>query len=560
MADVDVAADASAGDYFNDDFEAHDETHDASPHHDGFGAYAPGEVDPEHDAAGGVDAGPDASDAAPDATGDFDANNLSGVKHDDAAVCPEDDENERSHELAHSEVCAPSSATAASTVAPPPSTKAKKPVYDRYAHRRHHSMHPVSNRYLAMKWDEQDKHTQHSRLAHVSHSINNSAPPVYLHLRQHLKRHQQEEELRQTILRQNRMMDERIRHLVKNFNSLGARREVVDRRLKLVSLGMEEQRRLRENRIRRENDVILGRLEATQPYYGTRSWHDSELTRLEFLKNHAAFPQHCKLLVLGCFFILNVKSTDADLQKKLKTSWAGTRTQGAKKDGAAKQQSRSSEPRPAEAAAEIKVTEEPQQRAEATEETTAVDHSAFEHHEDEGHASDAIDHEPFEKRVSVAQTNSKRVSVAQQNSKRASVAQQNSTMELIGVESEPAPTDANVELTGAEMEAVRQSEAESERILQAAPEAVPEVDIHDATMESAEPAMEPEFVEASEQPVPVEDAHSAEVEIEISDSPLPPIPPEDAVSIKREDSPIATPPVLGKDDHSGFFDQEIADS
>lgn len=62
-----------------------------------------------------------------------------------------------------------------------------------YDYRHYPTLHPVCNKILAMKWDENTRHRHLKKLAAAKPNVDNCAPKIYTHLQLSLKKVQMNE-------------------------------------------------------------------------------------------------------------------------------------------------------------------------------------------------------------------------------------------------------------------------------------------------------------------------------------------------------------------------------
>ncbi|KAI8926765.1 KIAA1430-like protein-domain-containing protein [Entophlyctis helioformis] len=165
-----------------------------------------------------------------------------------------------------------------------PATKTRIP--DPFPYRHYKAFHPCSNKLLAMKWDQTLRQQHLKKLAAAKPTIDNSAPKPYMHLQMKLKKLQMEEDRLALIERNNRILLEKMSHIMemeaKDPNIHGDRDYAHS-----LNAGF----RAREmGKIRAENRALLGRLEAKQPHYDHIKWIDERLRNLAYLQNISCYP------------------------------------------------------------------------------------------------------------------------------------------------------------------------------------------------------------------------------------------------------------------------------
>jgi hypothetical protein len=126
-------------------------------------------------------------------------------------------------------------------------------------HRSYNNILPSSNKILARKYDQARYEAHRKRVSGQKASIDNSAPKPYMHLHVKLKKLQTEEERLAVIERDNRMLLEKMSHIMRTQGQVDHRNYYEHKSLNY------EQRHEELMRITRENQKILQRIQHRQP-------------------------------------------------------------------------------------------------------------------------------------------------------------------------------------------------------------------------------------------------------------------------------------------------------
>eukprot|EP00164_Ancoracysta_twista_P003069 GFYU01004093.1.p1 GENE.GFYU01004093.1~~GFYU01004093.1.p1 ORF type:complete len:491 (-),score=140.47 GFYU01004093.1:155-1627(-) len=143
---------------------------------------------------------------------------------------------------------------------------------------------PVANRICAEKWKERDRKLHKKRLRDMKSEVDNAPPPLYIHLVQNLKKAQIEEDRYVQIERQNRLLLEKMAHIMHKRSSY-----VVEEPKYRRSLNAEHRRR-ELIRISSENQQILNRIRTSKPYYNTSNWEADWAKQQHILRNICQYP------------------------------------------------------------------------------------------------------------------------------------------------------------------------------------------------------------------------------------------------------------------------------
>jgi E3 ubiquitin-protein ligase TRIP12 len=162
----------------------------------------------------------------------------------------------------------------------------KQSLPDPFPYRHYYALYPTCNKMLASKWDAAQRHRHLKKLAAAKPNVDNTAPKVYNHLKVKLKKIQMEEDRQAQIQRLNRVLLEKMSHIVKmegkdpNIHAdrgYGHPRNYARRRKEL-------------QKINSENKAMLQRLEESKPLYNHNIWDKDRLQNLNYLKNISSYP------------------------------------------------------------------------------------------------------------------------------------------------------------------------------------------------------------------------------------------------------------------------------
>jgi hypothetical protein len=127
-----------------------------------------------------------------------------------------------------------------------------------HCQRHYTTLHPVSNKILAMKWDK-TTHTNHiDKVASMRPGIDNSSPKNHLHLQKKLKKLQLEKERLAEIRRNNEILHERVQVLTRmKGKQAQTQQQNRDRYLKAANMSHMQARTRENQRIQAQNEVIV---------------------------------------------------------------------------------------------------------------------------------------------------------------------------------------------------------------------------------------------------------------------------------------------------------------
>lgn len=130
-------------------------------------------------------------------------------------------------------------------------------------HRAYNSILPCQNKILARKYDTARYDAHRARVQAARTGIDNATPKMHMHLHVNLKKLQTEEERLAVIERDNRMLLEKMSHIMRTQGQ-------VDHRNFYEHKSLNYEKRQKElDRITRENKAILTRIQGRNPHIAT---------------------------------------------------------------------------------------------------------------------------------------------------------------------------------------------------------------------------------------------------------------------------------------------------
>ncbi|XP_033123519.1 uncharacterized protein CFAP97D1-like [Anneissia japonica] len=152
-------------------------------------------------------------------------------------------------------------------------------------HRAYQPITPANNKLLKKRWDQSrfDRHRQ--KVQNAQAVIDNKPPQTYMHLHLKLKKLQMEEERIAIIERDNRILLEKMCHIMRT-------RGRVDNYNDYEQKSLNKTKRQRELlRVTHENQAILKRIFSKEAHYSHLKWeHEWELNK-KYMANIAKYPQ-----------------------------------------------------------------------------------------------------------------------------------------------------------------------------------------------------------------------------------------------------------------------------
>ncbi|KAH3885835.1 sperm axonemal maintenance protein CFAP97D1-like [Dreissena polymorpha] len=144
---------------------------------------------------------------------------------------------------------------------------------------------PANNKYLAKRWDQEIFNTHRKKVACALSVVDNNPPRVHMHLHIKLKKLQFEAERLATIERDNRILLEKMAHIMRTGGVVDNKKE--DNHPKSLNK-IKRQRELL--RITHENLAILKRLTTKDPHYNHKKWLLEWQVNQQYLMNISKFP------------------------------------------------------------------------------------------------------------------------------------------------------------------------------------------------------------------------------------------------------------------------------
>ncbi|XP_026232805.1 uncharacterized protein CFAP97D1 [Anabas testudineus] len=158
-------------------------------------------------------------------------------------------------------------------------------VRETMQHRAYQPLLPASNKYLQQKWDKASYDLHRTKVKSAKPTINTTPPETYSHLSLKLKKQKLEEEWTMKIERENKMLMEKISHIMRTTGGVDNRNNYEQKSLS------KEKQQLELLRITKENQMILLRLSQCRPHYNVRSWHEDWLKTLKVMDSITRYPQ-----------------------------------------------------------------------------------------------------------------------------------------------------------------------------------------------------------------------------------------------------------------------------
>ncbi|KAH3882571.1 sperm axonemal maintenance protein CFAP97D1-like [Dreissena polymorpha] len=158
-------------------------------------------------------------------------------------------------------------------------------------HRAYQPYTPVSNVFLKQKWDRSSYMIHRKKLAAAKAVIDNRSPKVYLHLNTKLKKHQEEAYRAHTISRDNKLLSEKMNHIMRTGGYTNHRNNYQS-----ISLnGAKHKREL--TRVAAENSMMLQRILVRNPNYSHQAFLNEWQESRQYLVNVSKYPPPRSALV-----------------------------------------------------------------------------------------------------------------------------------------------------------------------------------------------------------------------------------------------------------------------
>jgi len=169
-------------------------------------------------------------------------------------------------------------------------------------HRSYNSVLPCQNKILARKYDTARYEAHRARVNLAKADIDNAPPKLYMHLHVNLKKLQTEEERLAVIERDNRMLLEKMSHIMRTQGQ-------VDHRNFYEHKSLNYEKRQKElDRITRENKSILSRIQGRRPFIATSELEGDYAQSSIYGANVTRYP------VLGAVGTGSFREEDGDYQ------------------------------------------------------------------------------------------------------------------------------------------------------------------------------------------------------------------------------------------------------
>nr|XP_032836423.1 uncharacterized protein CFAP97D2-like [Petromyzon marinus] len=152
-------------------------------------------------------------------------------------------------------------------------------------HRSHPSMLPSSSRLLQKRWDETNYGEHRRKVLSAKPVVDTSSPRTCGHLNTRSKKMQAQEERVAAIEHENRALLGRMAHIAGTGGRLDHRNSYVARSLN------GEQRGRELERLARENQALLMRLQKSKPSYSAQQWEQQWLRSQQITSNISRFPR-----------------------------------------------------------------------------------------------------------------------------------------------------------------------------------------------------------------------------------------------------------------------------
>ena len=136
------------------------------------------------------------------------------------------------------------------------------------------------------KYNEYCQRLHQQRLKTIKAAIDNKPPKRPSHLKKNMKREQMMEERYATIERENRLLLEKMSHIMQGGNSIDNK----NNSHKFAGSMNKTYRKAELQRITRENQAILRRIQACEPCYNHLEWEESRQQNEEWLQNICEYP------------------------------------------------------------------------------------------------------------------------------------------------------------------------------------------------------------------------------------------------------------------------------
>ncbi|XP_065887336.1 sperm axonemal maintenance protein CFAP97D1-like [Dysidea avara] len=151
--------------------------------------------------------------------------------------------------------------------------KSRKSVYQPVT-----AVKPACNQTLRRKWDDQTYSKHRERVKNARSLIDNKAPRIYYPM--NLKKAQAEEQRKARIDQSNRMMLEKIAHIMKTKGGVDDWNNEYTNNKPIHSTFHQIFRQQQLDRINNDNKILMERLQSVKPYYNKSEWVNHHLKHL----------------------------------------------------------------------------------------------------------------------------------------------------------------------------------------------------------------------------------------------------------------------------------------
>ncbi|XP_035693993.1 uncharacterized protein CFAP97D1-like isoform X3 [Branchiostoma floridae] len=152
-------------------------------------------------------------------------------------------------------------------------------------HRAYQPITPAGNKLLQQKWDDKYYNEHRDLVRTAKPMVDTRAPRTYVHMHMKLRKLQLEEERLATIERDNRILLEKMSHIMRTKGR-------VDNRNEYEHHSLNREKRQRElMRITKENQEILKRIMKREPEYDHAKWQREWEKNEQFMDNIARYPK-----------------------------------------------------------------------------------------------------------------------------------------------------------------------------------------------------------------------------------------------------------------------------
>ncbi|XP_053311115.1 uncharacterized protein CFAP97D2 [Spea bombifrons] len=152
-------------------------------------------------------------------------------------------------------------------------------------HRSYQPILPCGNKYLQQKWDQTYYDEHRRKVQSAKPMVDTNSPQTYVHLNMKLKKLKLEEERLSVIERDNRLLLEKMSHIMRTKGRVD---NTNDYEAKSLNKEKREQELLR---VSRENQAILERINKCEPQYQVERWHEDWVKAERYMDSIARYPR-----------------------------------------------------------------------------------------------------------------------------------------------------------------------------------------------------------------------------------------------------------------------------